>query len=217
MNKQDLFKKLIPKERDLQQIAKMAVRSPEIVNYLISGIKEDNVRIRFGSNNTLLIISEKTPELIYPHFDIFKEYLRSENRIIKWTAILIVANLTVTDNKNKFDNIFNLYFSEITGPVMITAANIVKGAAIIAKAKPYLIKDIINEMFKIINGSYQTDECFHIVIGHTISSFDKFFTLIDNKKEILDFVRLYINNPRRPTRNKAEKFIRKWNKIAIQV
>jgi len=215
MNKQDLFNKLIQKKRDLQQIAKMAIKTPEIVNYLISGIKEDNARIKYGCTNTLIIISEKTPELVYPHFDIFKDYLNSKNKFIKWSAILIIANVTKSDNKNKFDAIFNLYFSDITGPVMITAANIIKGAAIIAKSKPYLTKNITNKLLKIKNASYQTDECLNIIIGHTISSFDKFFILIDNKKEVLDFVRLHINNSRKPTRNKAEKFIKKWDKIAI--
>jgi hypothetical protein len=215
MNKQDLFNRLIQKERDLQQIAEMAVKSPEIISYLISGIKEDAVRIKYGCNNTLILISEKKPELVYPYFDVFKENLNSGNKIFKWSAILIIANITRCDNKNKFDNIFDLYFSEIRGPIMITAANIVKGSAIIAKAKPYLTEKITNEIFKIKNAAYQTDECLNIVIGHAISSFDKFFTQINNKKDVLDFVRDQINNRRKPTRSKAEKFIKKWDKSAV--
>jgi hypothetical protein len=215
MDRQDIFTRMIVKERNLQQTAKMTIKSPEIVKYLILGIEEENVRIKYGCNNTLLIISEKTPELVYPHFHIFKDYLSSEKKIIKWTAILIIANLTRCDNKNKFDEIFNSYFSEITGPVMITAANIIKGAAVIATAKPYLTEKIIQELFKIREARYQTDECLNIVIGHTISSFDKFFKQIDNKREVLDFVKKFINNSRTPTKNKADKFINKWDKFAI--
>jgi hypothetical protein len=212
MDKQDIFTRMIVKERNLQQTAKMTIKSPEIVKYLILGIEEENVRIKYGCNNTLLIISEKTPELVYPHFHIFKDYLSSEKKIIKWTAILIIANLTRCDNKNKFDEIFNSYFSEITGPVMITAANIIKGAAVIANAKPYLTEKIIQELFKIQDARYQTDECLNIVIGHTISSFDKFYKQITCKGEVLEFVRGFINNSRTPTRNKAQKFIDKWDK-----
>jgi hypothetical protein len=215
MNKQDVFCRLIPKERDLQKIAVMSVKSPEIVKYLVSGVKEDDVRIKFGCNNTLLIISERTPELVYPHFDIFKDYLNLENKFIKWTAILIIANLTKSDNKNKFDDIFDSYFSEITGPVMITAANIIKGAAVIAIAKPYLTERIIHELFKTKDARYQTEECYNIVIGQTISSFDKFFKQINNKKEVLNFVKYYLNNSRIATRNKAEKFIKKWDKSVV--
>jgi hypothetical protein len=98
---------------------------------------------------------------------------------------------------------------------MITAANIIKGAAVIAKAKPYLTEKITKELLKVKNANYQTDECLNIVIGHTISSFDKFFRQIKDQDEVLDFVRISINNHRNPTRNKAEKFINKWDKPAI--
>jgi len=215
MDKQDLFIRLIPKERDLQEIAKMAIKSPEIVNYLIGGITENDVRIKYGCSNTLIIVSENTPELVHPYFDFFKDHLNSKNKFIKWASILIIANVTKSDNKNKFDAIFNSYFSEITGPVMITASNIIKGAAIIAKAKPYLTERITNELFKIKDAKYQTDECLNIVIGQTISSFDKFFTQIKKKKPVIDFVKKHISNQRKPTRNKAEKFIKKWDRLAI--
>jgi len=215
MNKQDLFNEFIPKDRNLQLVAGIVIKSPEVLKYLVSGLNETDARIKYGCNNTLLILSEKKPEIIYLYFDVFKDYLKSENKFIKWSAILIIANLTRCDNKKKFDEIFNSYFSEIKGPIMITAANIVKGAAVIAKAKPYLIKRITKELLKVKNAKYQTDECLNIVIGHTISSLDKFFRQIKNQVEVLDFVRNSIDNHRKPTKNKAEKFIKKWDKYLI--
>jgi hypothetical protein len=212
MDKQDIFNSLIAKERDLKHIAKLATNSPEIINYLITGISESNTRIKYGCINTLVIISEKNPELLYSQFDIFKEYLISKNKFIKWASILIIANMSKLDNENKFDAIFDSYFSEITGPVMITAANITKGAAIIAKAKPYLTERIKNELLKIKSAKYQTDECLNIAFGHMISSFDRFFKQVKNKTEVMDLVKQQINNPRKPTKNKAEKFIKKWGK-----
>ena len=213
MNKQELFNEFILKGGDLKQVADMVIKSPEVLKYLVSGLNEAHAGIKYGCNNTLLILSEKKPEIIYPYFDVFKDYLKSENKFIKWSVILIIANLTRCDNNKKFDDIFNSYFSEITGPVMITAANIIKGAAVIARAKPYLTEKITKELLKVKNAKYQTDECLNIVIGHTISSFDKFFGQIKDQDEVLYFVRIRINNRRKPTRNKAEKFINKWDKF----
>jgi len=212
MDKQDIFNSLIPKERNLKQIAKIATNSPEIINDLITGITENDTRIKYGCINTLVIISEKQPELIYPYFDAFKEYMASKNKFIKWAAILIIANIVKLDKENKFDSIFKSYFSEITGPIMITAANITKGAAIIAKAKPYLTERITNELLKVKNAKYQTDECLNIILGHMISSFDKFFRQVKNRTEVIDFVKKQINNPSKNTKNKAEKIIKKWGK-----
>lgn len=215
MKKQDIFNEFIPKGRDLQKVAGMVIESPGVLKYLISGLNETEIRIKYGCNNTLLLLSEKKPEIIYPYFDVFKDFLKSGNKIMKWTAILIIANLTRCDNKKKFDEIFNLYFSEIKGPVMITAANIIKGSGIIARAKPYLTEKITKELLKVKNAKYQTDECLNIVVGHTISSFDKFFSQIKDQDKVLDFVRININNSRHPTRNKAEKFINKWDKLSV--
>jgi len=215
MNKQEVCDKLIPKDRDLQQVAELVIKSPELLKYLISGINEKEACIKYGCNNTLLLLSKKKPEIIYPYFDVFKDNLKSENKFIKWSAILIIANLTRCDNNKKFDEIFNLYFSEIEGPVMITAANIVKGSAVITRAKPYLTERITKELLKVKNAKYQTDECLNIVVGHTISSFDKFFRQIKDRDEVMDFVRINIHNRRNQTRNKAEKFINKWDKLTV--
>lgn len=212
MDKKEFFNLLIPKERDLKQIAKSATGSTEIINYLIEGISEYNPRIKYGSSNTLIIISENKPEALYPQFDIFKKYLVSKDKFIKWASILIIANLSKIDNDNKFDAIFDSYFSEITGPTMITAANITKGAVVIAKAKPYLTERITDELLKIKDAKYQTDECLNIALGHMISSFDKFFKQVGKKTVVLDLIKKQVNNTRKPTRNKAEKFIKKWPK-----
>ena len=72
MNKQDLFNEFIPKNRDLQRVAGIVIKSPEILKYLVQGINEKEARIKYGCNNTLLILSEKKPEIIYPYFDVFQ-------------------------------------------------------------------------------------------------------------------------------------------------
>lgn len=60
MNKQEVFDKLIPKDRDLQQVAELVIKSPELLKYLISGINEKEARIKYGCNNTLLLLSKKS-------------------------------------------------------------------------------------------------------------------------------------------------------------
>lgn len=213
MNKETIYKQLEPKNRNLDQIANKVVNDIEIIDYLIDGLSAGNARVKYGSLNILVIISKEHPKFLYPHFELFIQQLDHKDKFIKWGATNIIANLTNVDNENKFDAIFDFYFSEITGPIMITAANITKGAAIIAKAKPYLTERITNELLKIKNAKYQTDECHNIALGHMISSFDKFFKQVKNRTEVIDLVKEQINNPRKPTKNKAERFIKKWEKV----
>ncbi len=209
MNKQTLYERLDPK---LDQIADMAIIDTNIIQLLLNGLSEDNARIKYGCSNTLIIISNKQPNVLYPYFNLFEQYLKHENKFVQRAAIIVFANLTKVDHENKFDKIFSKYYSEITGPGVTTASYIIRGSAVIAKAKPYLTKRITKELLKITTAEYQTSECKNVALGFMISSFDKFFEQVENKKEIIDLISKQTNNPRNPTKNHAIKFIKKWVK-----
>jgi hypothetical protein len=209
MEKEKLYKRLIPKERNLDKIATESVKNSEIVPYLLEGVQNENVRIRYGCFNTLVLISEQNPELLYPHFDLFVEYLNSDNNIVKLGGIKIISNLSKVDNKNKFDKIFDKFYSFISDPEMTTAANVSKGSSVIAKAKPYLTEKITNQLLAVSQTKYKTEECKNILIGHVINSFDKMFKQLENKNSVLEFVERNTNNTWKGTKNKAEKFLKK--------
>ena len=209
MNKETLYERLDPK---LDQIAEMAIDDTSIIKLLLNGISEDNARIKLGCSNTLIIISTKEPRILYPYFNRFEQLLKHENNFVKRAAIIVIANLTKVDFENKLDKISNKYYSEIAGPSVTTASYIIRGLSVIAKAKPYLTKEITNELLKIKRIEYQTPECKNVALGFMISSFDKFFEQVENKKEVIDLIIEQTDNPRVPTKNKANKFIKKWVK-----
>ncbi len=210
MEKERLFNSLIPKDRNLGKIASESVKNSESVSYLLEGVQNENVRIRYGCFNTLVLISEKNPELLYPHFDLFAEYLNSDNNIVKLGGIKIISNLSKVDNENKFDKIFDKFYSFISDPEMTTAANVSKGSSGIAKSKPYLTENITNRLLVVSQTKYKTEECKNILIGHVIVSFDKIFNQLENKKLVIEFVENNMNNPWKGTKSKAEKFLNKY-------
>lgn len=209
MNKQALYERLDPK---LDQIADMAINDPSIVKLLFDGLSEDNPRIKYGCSNTLIIISGKQPDMLYPYFSLFEQQLKNENKFVRRAAIIVIANLTKVNHENRFDRIFSKYYSEIAGPNVTSASYIIRGSAVIAKAKPYLTKKITEELFKIKRARFQTPECRNVALGYMISSFDKFFEQVENKKEIINLINEQTDNLRKPTKNKADRFIKKWVK-----
>jgi len=46
-------------------------------------------------------------------------------------------------------------------------------------------------------------------MGHAIQSLDRFFDLIGNREEVLEFVRAQLGNSRNATRKKAESFLKR--------
>lgn len=208
----DVARRFSRKGADPGRIAGALARNPDRIASIFDGLTAREARVRYGCAKVLLIISEKRPKVLYPHFDSFAALLYSENKIFQWNATWILANLATVDSGKKFEKIFDRYFAPIPGPVMITGANVIGAAARIAKAKPSLSGRITAELLKVESAEYQTPECRNIALGHAIESFDQFFDQIEDKGPVLRLIRKQLQNTRPATRKKAERFLRKHGK-----
>ena len=109
---------------DMNQLVAEVIAAPSHVDFLVETLRHEKSAIKFGIEKLLRLVSEQSPELIYPHFDFFVELLSSSNRFLKWGAIMTLANLVEVDSDRRFDKVFSLYLSNITGRVMVSAANL---------------------------------------------------------------------------------------------
>lgn len=209
MPESKLFKQIAQKESDEEKIAARIIKRPELLSEIIEGLDSDKARIKYGCLKILRIISEKEPKVLYPRFDFFTGLLESDNTFFKWGAIYIISNLSSIDLQNKFEKIFDKYFAPVPGPYMISAANVIRGGAKIALAKPKLTERITREILKVEKGKYQTIECHNVVLGHAIKSFDQFFDQIKDKEQVMKLAKKQLNNTRNATRKAAEKFLNK--------
>ncbi len=205
----ELLQEIAKKETDIGKIADRVINNPELLSEVFEGLNSKTARIKFGSEKVLRLISEKQPEILYPHFDFFVTLLDHENNFLKWGAIITIANLTAADAEGKFEKIFDKYFAPIPGPALIPAGNVIGSAAKIALAKPHLTDRIAKEILKVEKAKYQTTECRNIALGHAIKSFDQFFDRITDKEPAIKLIRKQLNNTRNATRKKAEKFLQK--------
>ena len=209
MSESELLQQIALKDSDKEKIADRVIGKPDLLPVIFEGLNNDQPRIKYGCDKVLRIISEKAPETLYPKFDFFTGQLDSETTFHKWGAIHIIANLTAVDTKNKFERIFERYFAPISGPVLITAGNIIGGAAKIVLSKPHLTEKITNELLKVEKAEYQTTECRNIALGHTIKSVDQFFDQIEDTEPIITLIKKQLKNTRNATRKKAEQFVKK--------
>jgi hypothetical protein len=201
------------------QIAHQVIQSPEYIPQLLEGLNHDKGNIKFGCEKVLRLVSEQQPEINYPYFDDFVKLLDSENKIKKWGAIITISNLSSVDTQNKFEKIFKKYYALIKDKTMITAANVIINSWKIVLAKPELAEEIRTEILMAEKVRYEnkgvySPECTNIICGHMIDSFEKFFSKINDKKSIVDFIKRQLNNTRKSVAKKANKFLIK-NKINI--
>jgi hypothetical protein len=185
-------------------------RRPELLEAVIAGLGSDKAPTKFGAAKALMILSEQAPELLYPHFDFLARLLKHQNSIFRWNATLVLGNLAVVDREKKLERMLDAYLAPISGPDMISAGNVIRGAAAIAVAKPQLADAIARGILKVARASYATPECRNVAIGHAIGALARFFPAIGDKRPVQLFVRRQLNNSRRATRTKAERFLKKW-------
>lgn len=175
------------------------------IDAMVAALDSDNPRVKYGSAKALRGISEKAPARLYGRFDFFAGLLDHENRILRWDATRILANLAAVDSKRKFERIFARYFAPVRGPEMISAANVIAAAPAVAAAKPHLTARIVREILKVEKAKYKTAECRNVAVGHAIKSLDR----LPDSKPAIAFVRRQLRNSRPATRKKAERFLRR--------
>jgi hypothetical protein len=111
---------LSKKEVKAEDVARNMKKNRRLLPELFNGISSENTRTRFKSAKILRIISEEDPEMLYSKMDFFINLLKSENKILKWIAIDVIGNLSSVDTENKFDKIFNKFYSLLADESTIT-------------------------------------------------------------------------------------------------
>ena len=172
---------------------------------LLTGLSSEKARLKLASSKALRNLSEHAPERVYPFFDIFAGLLGHENNIIKWNAILTLAHLARADGDGKIDILLDRYLEPITGPVMITAANTIKGAALIARQKPHLAERIAKCILRVEKATYATPECRNVAIGHALTALGSFLFLLEDVRPAIRFAVRQTHNPRPATAAKARR------------
>lgn len=204
---EDIGKKSV----SVESIAKKVVNDKKLLDDLKENASSHNAAIKYKSLKVLMYLGEQQPNILYPEWDFFVKLLDNENTFLRTIGLTVIANLTRVDTENKFENIFDKYYSLLEDESMINAANIAGYSGIIAKAKPHLQNKITDKLLDIDNTCHSS-ECKNIIKGKAILSFYEYIGEVEDKTKIIQFVKNELKNPRSATKKKAEKFLKKWEK-----
>lgn len=210
MDESTFLNKIAQRETQAEDVAKVVIENSELVQFLLTGFMMKSAKYKFKSAKILSLISKDKPEIIYPHFEFFAEQLDNENTILKWNAIIIVANLTPVDSEKMFDKLFEKYYDLMKQGNLVTAANVVANSSVIAKSKPHFEESITQKILQIDSLELPTPECYNVLKGHAITTFDQYFEQIKNKSAVIAFVKKELDNNRNAVKKKAETFLKKW-------
>jgi len=195
--------------KQADSIVKKVLKEHDFLSEVLKSIRAKEDSIRYPNAIAFEILSEKHPEIIYLEWDFLLNLLKSKNAYHKAIAISTIANLTLIDDKKKFNMIFNEFFDLIDNKSVIVARKLAIYSGRIAKAKP-LLRSKITEILLQIDEIQHNPNHIDLIKGDIIESFSEYFKDIKEKKEVLNFVKAQLNSSSPSTVKKAKDFLRKW-------
>jgi len=194
------------KNINIKAVAKKALKDDKLLAELLENLHSKNEMIRYNSHKVLFLITEEQPKALYSKWDYLVEFLDSDNTYHKLSSVHLLANLTKVDKNNKFEKIFEKYYSLLNDKSFITAAYVCGTSGKIAKAKPKLQTKITNMLLN-INKTHHEQERKDLVKASIIEAFEKYFEQSRSKKRIVDFAKKQLNCQSPKTRKKAKEFL----------
>ena len=211
----ELFMKLADKTLTKEELRRKVEKNFGLLPVLLQGTGSPKATVRYGCAKVLMDLSGEYPEKLYPYMDAFIALLDSKYRILTWNALAVIANLAKVDREQKFDAVFEKYYSFLSNDYMVTVANTVGNSGKFALAKPYLIPKITAELLKVEHVSvnpHLTEECKRVIAEQAIKTFDLFFDKVEEKekKKVIAFVERQLDSSRKTLGAKAAEFLKKW-------
>jgi hypothetical protein len=198
------------KSINIKAVAKKALKDDKLLAELLDNLWSKNETIRYNSHKVLCLISQEHPRILYPQWDYFAQFLKSDNTYHKLSAIHILANLIKADTKGKFEKMFDRFYGLLDDKSFITAAYLAGASGKIARAKPKLQAKITNRLLS-IDKTHHQQERKDLVKASVIEAFEEYFEQTRNKKVILEFVEKQLNCESPKTRKTAKEFFKRLN------
>jgi hypothetical protein len=210
-----LVRNLTRTPANIERSIRAVRQKPKLLDSMFAAVSAKEARPKFDASKAVRLLAERAPELVYPHFGRLQKLLRHENSIIRWNAMLALGSLAPVDTRRRLDRMLAEYLAPICGKHLIDASNTIRGATVIAMAKPHLADKIANSVMAVEHATYATPECRNVAIGHAIKSLSRLYPMVQDKNAVQDFVSRQTKNPRHAVRKKAEQFLRKLQAHAV--
>jgi hypothetical protein len=199
------------KNINIKAVANKALKDDKLLAELLDNLWSKNETIRYNSHKVLCLISQEHPRILYPQWDYFTQFLKSDNTYHKLSAIHILANLIKADTRGKFEKMFDRFYGLLDDKSFITAAYLAGASGKIARAKPKLQAKITNRLLS-IDKTHHQQERKDLVKASIIEAFEEYFDQTRYKKRILEFVEKQLNCESPKTRKIAKEFMKRLNR-----
>ena len=182
----------------------------------LAKLQSRDPKTKYGFAKELVQIAKDDPAFLYPWFDQLTELLDSENNILKWNAFAladILGYLSKIDSDQQIDGILPKLTNLLHSGHLITCNHAIFALGLTAQNKPAHQTAIINELLKVANDTFETETCRAIAMGKVLETLHPFAHTIKDNTEVMQFMRDAQASQRNATKNKADRLLRKLEKV----
>ncbi len=130
-------------------IAEDIINNLQLLPVVLDKIYSGSNKVKFDSATILLVISRKSPEILYPHIDFFIGLRDNKNKLNMWNTIEIIANLSAVDSQDRINDIFDRFYDIIFNDSMASAVHVIDNSWKIVKFKPELQEKVIDKFLNL--------------------------------------------------------------------
>lgn len=194
---------------NLKKVYDLAISDRNFFEELMDGLTSPNEIYRHNCFKVIQTMSREVPLKLYSEWEYFHELINTSNAFYQMIGVKILANLTVVDSDEKFDEMLDEYFMLLDSRSLITARYVAGAAGIIVQAKPELQSRITEWLLKSGKTHHKNKG---LVVHDAIESIDSYFDLIINKEKIISFVKTFLNSDSPKLANLAAEFLEKHSR-----
>ena len=137
---------------------------------LVLNLNHPRREVRYSAGKALILLSATQPAAVYPYLPELAARLTGKDKILRWNATRILANLCAVDDGHQFDPLLPRFLEPLRGPDLVAAANVLQSLAPIARARPELAPQLAQSAIQVRSARFRAPECRLVVIGHALNS-----------------------------------------------
>jgi hypothetical protein len=178
---------------------------------LLSAISPENTneKSRSAAFKKLLGLAHKAPATLFPYWNGLVRLLSSTKAFSRYPAVHVIAALVPSDREQRFEQVFQRYFSLLDDEAISVAAHVALLAGGIARARPALQPRITKSLLAIGQTHFDAGRK-DLVKSYALQAFDEYLEGVTRRKAILAFA-VELSQSKSPRARKvAKEFVAKW-------
>lgn len=163
--KETLIENLSLKDIRVRDYITLVFNDADFRQYIINELLNNSyIMVYYNCHLILVEATEGKPHIFYEYWNSFVSLLDHKNSYHRNYALIIISNLLLADSENRFDKIFDRYFSLLHDEKFLTRRYCLQCSAKIINCKPVYANQIFNLLLDFVDNYKGTEKQRNLLI-----------------------------------------------------